>query len=112
MSNSFEFEFTGCFDIHNKPIHFGQIARTWDRENNEWIGIIDFNKADYIVNGQKVNGVYVFRSNMTIWLNKKWTAKQLEIIMPIKRNIKKMMDQRKLEWGHYYSNRTLEYYYD
>lgn len=114
MANSFEFEFTGCYDMHGKPIFFGQCARIRDRDNNEWIGVIDFIRAKVYdrENKLKLTGVYVFRSNMKVYLWNYWTQHSLEIIKPTDKVRRKWCKQKELKWGYYYSKKTIRNYYE
>ena len=110
---------TGYKDKKGQRIYFDQYAVTTDREGNKWVGKIGTCKDSCIEdcrgncknNGVYVTRVFVFRSNMTVWLHSYWTEKRLEIIKSTKEIINKYNDQKNLKWGYYYSKKTLKNYY-
>lgn len=63
-------------------------------------------------NGIYVTRVFVFSSNINVWLHSYWTEKELEIIKPTDKVIKRYNEQKNLKWGYYYSKKTLDNYYD
>lgn len=110
---------TGYKDKKGQKIYLGQYAKTHDREGHEWVGIIDTCKTkckENCWNGCKNNGIYVtrvfvFSSNIVVWLHSYWTEKKLEIIKSTDKIIKKYNEQKNLKWGHYYSKKTLKNYW-
>lgn len=105
---------TGYKDKKGKKIYLGQYAVTIDREGNKWIGIIEVNNANnalFMNEGKYVSRIFIYKSNMNVWLHNYWTETKLEVIRPTDKVINKYNNQKNLKWGYYYSKKTLKNYY-
>lgn len=103
-----------CYDKNGVKICEGQYAIVSDRVKHKWVGKIKILKpkfiGEFLSNGKPLDEVYVFSSNMKVWLSN-WTEKSLEIIKPTFLVKIKYQIEKRLPWGFFYSKKIKDNYY-